>query len=114
MPHRYLEALTTPSVEAAQKEYGSYSNMQRMMTGRHTDGVLGEQETAFISERDGFHLGTTGESGWPHIQFRGGPPGFLRVLGIEEGSSILGWADFRGNRQHVSTGNLSVAVRPHR
>ncbi|AEY85444.1 pyridoxine 5`-phosphate oxidase [Streptomyces hygroscopicus subsp. jinggangensis 5008] len=80
--------------------------MQRMMAGWHTDGMLGDQEAAFIGERDGFYLGTTGESGWPYIQFRGGPPGFLRVLGVEEGASVLGWADFRGNRQYVSTGNL--------
>ncbi|MFB9250776.1 pyridoxamine 5'-phosphate oxidase family protein [Sphaerisporangium melleum] len=111
MPHRYLEALTTPSVEAAQKEYGSYPSMRRMLEGLHTDGVLGEQEIAYIGERDGFYLGTVGESGWPYVQFRGGPPGFLKVLGTEDGASLLGWADFRGNRQYVSVGNLKASEK---
>ncbi|WP_440106430.1 pyridoxamine 5'-phosphate oxidase family protein [Streptosporangium sp. H16] len=111
MPHRYLAELTTPSVEAAQKEYGSHSAMRRMMAGLHTDGVLGEEEAEFIGERDGFYLGTVGETGWPYVQYRGGPPGFLRVLGTENGASVLGWADFRGNRQYVSAGNLKASNR---
>ncbi|WP_440066889.1 pyridoxamine 5'-phosphate oxidase family protein [Streptosporangium sp. OZ121] len=111
MPHRYLAELTTPSVEAAQKEYGSHSAMRRMMAGRHADGVLGEEEAEFIGERDGFYLGTVGETGWPYVQYRGGPPGFLRVLGTENGASVLGWADFRGNRQYVSAGNLKASNR---
>ncbi|MGW4057736.1 hypothetical protein ACWEGE_05630 [Amycolatopsis sp. NPDC004747] len=65
MPHRYLTTLTTPSVEAAQKRYGSYSAVQRMTSGWHTDGVLGDDEIGFIAERDSFYLGTVGETGWP-------------------------------------------------
>ncbi len=111
MPHRYLAELTTPSVEAAQKEYGSHNAVRRMMAGLHTDGVLGEEEAEFIGERDGFYLGTVGETGWPYVQYRGGPAGFLRVLGTENGASVLGWADFRGNRQYVSVGNLKASNR---
>ncbi|GAA1264922.1 pyridoxamine 5'-phosphate oxidase family protein [Sphaerisporangium rubeum] len=111
MPHRYLAELTTPSVEAVQEEYGSRSAMRRMMAGWHTDGVLGEGEIEFIGERDGFYLGTVGETGWPYVQYRGGPPGFLKVLGVEDGASVLGWGDFRGNRQYISAGNLRASDR---
>ncbi|MFI5934106.1 pyridoxamine 5'-phosphate oxidase family protein [Actinoplanes sp. NPDC051494] len=111
MPHRYLTELDTPSVEAAQREYGSHTAMRRLIAGWDTDGVLGEQEAAFIGERDSFYLGTVGESGWPYVQHRGGPPGFLKVLGTEAGASVLGWADYRGNRQYVSIGNLKASAR---
>ncbi|GAA3800718.1 MULTISPECIES: pyridoxamine 5'-phosphate oxidase family protein [Amycolatopsis] len=111
MPHRYLSTLTTPAVEAAQKQYGSYSAIQRMTSGWHTDGVLGEDEIGFIAERDSFYLGTVGETGWPYVQHRGGPPGFLKVLGVEDGASLLAWADFRGNRQYVSVGNLGASAK---
>jgi uncharacterized protein len=59
----------------------------------------------FLQTRDGFHLATVGETGWPYVQFRGGPPGFLHVLD----EHTIAWADFRGNRQYVSTGNLDPA-----
>ncbi|GAA2554696.1 pyridoxamine 5'-phosphate oxidase family protein [Winogradskya consettensis] len=107
MPHRYLTALETPSVEAAQREYGSYSAMRRLIAGWDTDAALGDDEAAFIAERDSFYLGTVGENGWPYVQHRGGPPGFLKVLG----PSLLGWADYRGNRQYVTVGNLKASAR---
>ncbi|GAA4669859.1 pyridoxamine 5'-phosphate oxidase family protein [Amycolatopsis dongchuanensis] len=111
MPHRYLTTLTTPAVEAAQKQYGSHSAIQRMTSSWHTDGVLGDDEIGFIAERDSFYLGTVGETGWPYVQHRGGPPGFLKVLGVTNGASRLAWADFRGNRQYVSVGNLGASPK---
>ncbi|SDT03351.1 pyridoxamine 5'-phosphate oxidase family protein [Actinoplanes derwentensis] len=107
MPHRYLTALETPSVEAAQQEYGSHTAMRRLIAGWDTDAELGEDEVAFLAERDSFYLGTTGESGWPYVQHRGGPPGFLKVLS----AGLLGWADYRGNRQYVSVGNLRSSAK---
>ncbi len=107
MPHQYLQTLTTPSVEAAQQRYGSRAAMARLVEGWDTDDRLGPDEAAFIAARDGFHLATVGETGWPYLQYRGGPPGFLRVLD----ASTLGWADFRGNRQYLSVGNLAAAPR---
>ncbi len=74
MPHRYLAALDTPSVEAAQREYGSHTAMRRLISGWDTDAVLGEDETAFIAARDSFYLATVGETGWPYVQHRGGRP----------------------------------------
>jgi uncharacterized protein len=60
-------------------------------------------ERDFLAERDGFYLATVSETGWPYVQYRGGPPGFLRVID----DHTLGWADFRGNLQYISTGNLA-------
>lgn len=64
---------------------------------------LGEREAAFISTRDSAYMATVGETGWPYIQHRGGAPGFIKVLD----ATTLGFADFRGNRQYVSIGNLA-------
>ncbi|MBC3992203.1 pyridoxamine 5'-phosphate oxidase family protein, partial [Streptomyces sp. AC563] len=64
-------------------------------------------EAAFIASRDGFYLGSVSETGWPYVQYRGGPPGFLHVL--DEGT--LGYADVRGNRQYISTGNVRADGR---
>jgi predicted pyridoxine 5'-phosphate oxidase superfamily flavin-nucleotide-binding protein len=68
---------------------------------------LTEDETEFIKGRDSFYLATVSEPGQPYVQFRGGPPGFLKVLDPK----TLGYADFRGNLQYISTGNLSVNDR---
>jgi predicted pyridoxine 5'-phosphate oxidase superfamily flavin-nucleotide-binding protein len=66
-----------------------------------SDGI-GPDEAEFIAARDSFYLATVGENGWPYVQYRGGPKGFLRMLD----ASTLGFADFRGNGQYVSTGNV--------
>lgn len=63
---------------------------------------LGPPERAFIGARDGFYQATVSETGWPYVQFRGGPPGFVEILG----PSTIGYADLRGNRQYISAGNL--------
>jgi predicted pyridoxine 5'-phosphate oxidase superfamily flavin-nucleotide-binding protein len=69
--------------------------------------VLGPREAAFIAERDSFYMATVSETGWPYIQHRGGAPGFVRVLD----QKTIGFADFRGNRQYVSVGNLETNDR---
>jgi predicted pyridoxine 5'-phosphate oxidase superfamily flavin-nucleotide-binding protein len=111
MPHRYLQELTTASVAAAQQRYGSRAAIQRMTAGWDTDALLGPDEADFIAERDGFYLATVTENGWPYVQHRGGPPGFLHVLDPVDGRSVLGWADVRGNRQYLSVGNLDATAR---
>jgi predicted pyridoxine 5'-phosphate oxidase superfamily flavin-nucleotide-binding protein len=63
---------------------------------------ISEQEAEFIAERDSFYLATVGESGFPYVQFRGGPKGFLKVIDAK----TLAYADFRGNMQYISVGNL--------
>lgn len=102
MTHRYSDILFTPSVEAAQQRYGSRAQGARLRELGHPNDTLSAAEQAFIEQRDGFYLASVSESGWPYLQFRGGPAGFVRVLD----GKTLGYADFRGNRQYISTGNI--------
>jgi len=92
----------TPAGQRAQIHYAG-----RAQDRAPEESILGEAEAAFIQERDGFYLATVNADGWPYVQFRGGPPGFLRVFN----DTTVGWADFRGNRQYVSVGNLSGSDR---
>lgn len=102
MAHRFFELTFTPSVKAAQAHYGSRRNYAKFETGESDFFGLTEAEIDFISARDGFYLATVGENGQPYIQYRGGPRGFLKVLD----ATTLGYADFRGNLQYISVGNL--------
>jgi uncharacterized protein len=101
MAKNFSEIAFTDSVKARQEQYRSrqqYARMDRLVGG--TTLTLAEIE--FIAARDSFYLATVGETGYPYVQFRGGPPGFLRVLDAQ----TLGYADFRGNRQYITLGNL--------
>lgn len=101
MARNFAELAFTASVKAQQQKYGSrksYARMEQMARGNE----FGEAETEFIAERDSFYLATVGESGFPYVQFRGGPQGFLKVLD----ERTLAYADFRGNMQYISVGNL--------
>lgn len=102
MAHAYAEIAFTTAVRAEQERLGSRAMYARSEGGDPFNDVLGEAETAFIATRDSFYLGSVSETGWPYIQHRGGPEGFLKVLGPRQ----LGFADFRGNRQYVTLGNL--------
>lgn len=102
MAKNYLEIALTESVKAQQKIYGSRRQYERMEAiQRGTELTIAEAD--FIAERDSFYLATVGENGQPYVQFRGGAKGFLKVLN----SKTLGYADFRGNLQYISVGNLS-------
>jgi uncharacterized protein len=104
MTQRYLSTTLTPSVREAQQQYYGRSIAIPAVSGRD---VLGEDEAAFIAARDSFYLATVSETGWPYIQHRGGPAGFLRVLN----PGTLAFADYQGNRQLISTGNVLVNDR---
>lgn len=105
---RHYDAIAfTDSVSGLQQRYGSRAFYDRRkgrgQADRATGGdALTEDERTYLSECDSFYLSTVSETGWPYVQFRGGPPGFLQV--IDE--HTIGWADFRGNLQYVSMGNL--------
>ncbi|CUX53742.1 MULTISPECIES: pyridoxamine 5'-phosphate oxidase family protein [Agrobacterium] len=109
---KYLNMATTPSVAAAQDHYGSADQWARIGARGGVDETaqsqrLGPAETAFIRERDGFYLASVSETGWPYVQYRGGPTGFLTTLE----PTLLGFADFRGNRQYITTGNVRANDR---
>lgn len=107
MTHRLGELLFTPAVKALQERYGSRRQYDRLARGGDTDPHLGAVEKDFIAERDSFYIATVGSSGWPYVQHRGGPKGFL-VVADEQ---TLAFADFRGNRQYVSAGNVTTDAR---
>lgn len=104
MAHKYREIAFTPEVAAAQTRY--YGRAQRVRPAPDND-PLGPDEAAFVAARDSFYLGTVNEAGWPYIQHRGGPTGFLHVLDPQ----TLAFADYQGNRQMISTGNLAANDR---
>ncbi len=103
MGHRFAEIAFTRAVQAQQEAHGSRASYARLAEGEARNDRLGAKEVEFIQARNGFYLASVSETGWPYVQFRGGTPGFLRV--IDE--RTLAWSDFRGNRQYVSVGNLS-------
>jgi uncharacterized protein len=104
MAQKFMQTMLTPSVLAAQDK--SYGRHARVGTAPERD-PLGDDEIEFISRRDSFYMATVSETGWPYIQHRGGKPGFLRVLSPTQ----LAFADFKGNRQLLSTGNLAASDR---
>jgi hypothetical protein len=102
MARNFAEIAFTESVKAQQEKYGSRKSYARMeQLDRGTE--LSFNEADFIAERDSFYLATVGENGYPYVQFRGGPKGFLKVLD----QRTLAYADFRGNLQYISVGNLT-------
>lgn len=102
MAYGFLDILSTPGVQAAQAANGS-REMWEAFDGDRASGRLTEAEAAFVQARDSFYMATVSQSGWPYIQHRGGPAGFLKVLD----ETTLGFADLRGNRQYISLGNVA-------
>ena len=96
----------TPSVKELQAKHGSRRSYARMETAGD-QYHLTPRETGFIAGLDSFFMATVGENGWPYVQFRGGPKGFLRV--VDE--TTLGFADFKGNLQYISTGNIEATKK---
>jgi predicted pyridoxine 5'-phosphate oxidase superfamily flavin-nucleotide-binding protein len=106
MPYGFLDIAATPSVKDAQRANGS-ADYWSGFRGERTSDRFTEAETAFIAARDSFYMATVSESGWPYVQHRGGPPGFVRLLD----DKTFAVADFRGNRQYISVGNISAGGR---
>ncbi|MFD6389688.1 pyridoxamine 5'-phosphate oxidase family protein [Nocardia sp. NPDC060259] len=102
MTGHYAQVAFTPLVREHQRVHGSLRSYERMAQVPEVADRIGPDEAWFIGERDSFYLATVGETGWPYIQHRGGAPGFLKVLDTR----TLGFADFRGNKQYISRGNL--------
>ena len=97
----------TPVIKALQERYGSRRQYARLEQGANTPVRLGPDEVEFIGDRDTFYIASVGATGWPYVQHRGGPKGFLKVLD----EHTIAFADFGGNKQYVSTGNLMTDNR---
>ncbi len=103
MTRQFTDIAFTPDVKAAQTRYGSREIYETFAKrGTNIDGFTAK-ESDFVASRDSFYMGTVNSDGWPYIQFRGGPKGFLKILD----DTTLGFADFIGNLQYLSVGNLS-------
>jgi predicted pyridoxine 5'-phosphate oxidase superfamily flavin-nucleotide-binding protein len=107
MAHNFGSLVFTPVVKAIQEKYGSRRQYARMEGSSPSADHLGPEESAFIAERDSFYMATVGATGWPYVQHRGGPKGFLIVID----DHTIAFADFRGNKQFISTGNIGTDNR---
>lgn len=106
MAYGFLDIAVTPSVKAAQASMKS-DRIWTDFKGRREFDRFTESEAAFIAARDSFYMASVSETGWPYVQHRGGPAGFLKVIDAK----TLAFADYRGNRQYISLGNLSTDDR---
>tara|TARA_R110002095_G_scaffold89488_3_gene78069 strand:- start:2286 stop:3866 length:1581 start_codon:yes stop_codon:yes gene_type:complete len=102
MAHKFAEIAFTNSVRDVQEKMGSRAGYASMDQGEGYNFLLGERERAFIHARDSFYMASVSETGWPYLQHRGGPVGFMKVLG----ASTIGFADYSGNSQYITTGNV--------
>ncbi len=102
MAHSYHEIAFTPTILDLQARAGSRGSYAAMSEGSRYADRLSEREAGFIAQRDSLYMASVSETGWPYVQHRGGPRGFMKVLD----EKTLGFADYSGNRQYVSTGNF--------
>lgn len=96
----------TPSVRATQADMGAARQWEHFAGDRESDRFTA-REVAFIAQRDTFYIASASETGWPYVQHRGGPAGFLKMIDAR----TLAFADYHGNRQYISTGNLAANDR---
>jgi predicted pyridoxine 5'-phosphate oxidase superfamily flavin-nucleotide-binding protein len=106
MPSGFLDIAITPAVRDVQSKNG-VDHIWRDFKGDRQFDRFTENDAAFIAERDSFYMATVSETGWPYVQHRGGPSGFLKVINEKK----LAFADYRGNMQFISVGNLSATDR---
>jgi predicted pyridoxine 5'-phosphate oxidase superfamily flavin-nucleotide-binding protein len=106
MPFGFLDIAATPSVRAVQARMGVDRVWEDFKGDRAFDRFT-DEEAAFMAARDSFYVATVSETGWPYIQHRGGARGFLKLLD----ERTLAFADYRGNRQYITTGNLATDDR---
>ncbi len=107
MAHQFSTLTFTDDVKAVQSEQGSRSANEKLTERGPSNDTFSEFEKDFISRRDGVYISTVGSGGWPYIQFRGGPVGFLHIID----DRTLAYADVTGNRQYITTGNLRADNR---
>jgi predicted pyridoxine 5'-phosphate oxidase superfamily flavin-nucleotide-binding protein len=103
MGHKFADIVFTDAVRETQRLQGSRSAYSRLDSDVDSNHLLGEDEAEFIVDRDSFYMASISETGWPYVQHRGDPAGFIKV--VDE--KTLTFADFAGNRQYVSAGNFT-------
>jgi len=103
MAQQFAKIMFTDAIKNLQEMHGSRRQCERLAQSGAPNDRLGPSETEFIRARDSFYIASAGENGWPYIQHRGGPEGFLKVVD----GQTLAFADFSGNKQYISAGNLS-------
>jgi uncharacterized protein len=107
MGRRFQELAFTPLVKEHQQEHGSRRQYERMEQNSPPGNRLGQAEQDFLRRRDSFYMASVSETGWPYVQHRGGPKGFIHVMD----PALIGFADLRGNKQYISLGNLEHDAR---
>jgi uncharacterized protein len=105
--HNFGSFVFTPVVKALQERYGSRRQYAKLEKAAESPDRLGEDERLFIAERDSVYMASVGATGWPYIQHRGGPKGFLKVID----DRTIAFADLSGNKQFISAGNLTTDAR---
>jgi predicted pyridoxine 5'-phosphate oxidase superfamily flavin-nucleotide-binding protein len=103
MAYNFGSLVFTPLIKSLQEKYGSRRQYARLEAKGVSPDRLGPDESAFIADRDSLYIATVGSTGWPYVQHRGGPTGFLKVID----DHTIAFADFRGNKQFISTGNVA-------
>ena len=103
MNQNFTKFAFTEDVKKVQEYHGTRNSYARMETSGDRF-ILTPNEISFIQSRDGFYMGTVGDNGWPYVQFRGGPKGFLKVID----DTTIAYVDFRGNGQYISAGNMNT------
>lgn len=104
MGRAFAKTMFSEAAQRYQEQHGSRAQYERAMERGPSSDALGQMERDFIARRDSFYLASVTEDGWPYIQHRGGPRGFLRVLD----GKTLAFADFLGNKQFITAGNLAT------
>ena len=107
MAYNFGSLVFTSTIQALQEKYGSRRQYARRESAGEPEPPIGPAEAEFIAERDSFYMATVGQGGWPYVQHRGGPKGFLHAID----DHTLVFADLRGNRQYITTGNLTTDDR---
>ena len=107
MANAYHDILFSEAAKALQDAAGSREHYADLEDGAVTNDAIGPVEAAFIAARDSLYMASIGPSGWPYVQHRGGPPGFVRVLDPK----TLAFVDYVGNRQYISRGNFQTDPR---
>ena len=107
MAHNFGSLVFTPVIKALQERYGSRRQYAKLAGSGSSPDRLGKEESEFIADRDGFYMASVGATGWPYVQHRGGAKGFLKVIDEQ----TIAFADFSGNKQFISAGNLMTDNR---